>query len=64
MSVSVFRQTLEIPFGDYTIRAINVLMTSRPPIIDYTLCHILYIILEFIPYTIDCILCTWSIYIR
>ena len=35
-------------------------MTSRPPIIYYTLCYTLYT-LEFILYTIDYILYTWSI---
>ena len=57
--------------GTIQYRAIkSVLMTSRPPIIDYTLCHILYItysrvytiyIYKYL-YTIDYTPCTWSIY--
>ena len=55
--------------GTIQYRAIkSVLMTSRPPIIDYTLCHILYImyfrVYTLYIYTIDYILCTWSTYIR
>ena len=57
--------------GTIQYRAIkSVLMTSRPPIIDYTLCHILYIVysrvytLYIYIYAIDYILCTWSVYIR
>ena len=43
----------------------SVRMTSRPAIIYYTFCYLLYTIytLEFILYTIDDILYTWSIYI-
>ena len=50
--------------GTIQYRAIkSVLMTSRPPIIDYTLCHILYgYTLEFILCTLDYILYTCSIY--
>ena len=71
-------QTLGCPFrcfgrlwrfllGNLQYRAIkSVLMTSRPPIIDYTLCHILYTIYSrvYTKYYIDYILYTWSMYIR
>ena len=64
-----FGRPLRFLLGTIQYRAIkSVLMTSRPPIIDYTLCHILYIIYSRVYtiyiYTIDYILCTWSVYIR
>ena len=70
-------ETLRCPFrcfgrpwrfllGTLQYRAIkSVLMTSRPPVIDYTLCHILYTINSRV-YTIyyRLFLYTWSMYIR
>ena len=41
----MFRQTLEIPVRDYTVWSNKVRPYNlKAPIIDYTLCHILYTI--------------------
>ena len=65
----MFRQTFEITVRDYTMWSGKVRPYDlKAPIIDCTLCHILYTIYSrvyiILLYTIDYILYTWSIYIR